>query len=110
MIFSYDALGRQLSQTRAGSTMTYEYDTVGNRTKRTDYLSQITNYSYDSLNRLTNINYPDTTENVALTYDVISRLTKATKNAQDVTFVYDKRNRATSTTDVFGKVVKNILV
>lgn len=102
--FTYDALGRQLSQTRAGSVMSYEYDAVGNRTKRTDYLSQITNYTYDNLNRLTAINYPDTTENIALTYDALSRLTKATKNLQDVTFVFDKRNRMTSTTDVFSKI------
>jgi YD repeat-containing protein len=103
--FIYDALGRQLTQTKAGSTMSYEYDAVGNRTKRTDYLSQITNYAYDNLNRLTNINYPDATENITLTYDVISQLTKATKNAQDVTFIYDKRRQVTSTTDIFGKVV-----
>ena len=103
--FSYDALGRQLSQTRAGGTMIYEYDSVGNRTKRTDYLSQVTNYTFDNLNRLTNISYPDATENVGLTYDVVSRLTKATKNAQDVTFAYDTRHRMTSTTDVHSKIV-----
>lgn len=28
-VFAYDALGRQLSQTRAGSVMSYEYDAVG---------------------------------------------------------------------------------
>jgi RHS repeat-associated protein len=103
--FSYDALGRQLTQTKAGSTMAYEYDAVGNRTKRTDYLSQITNYTYDNLNRLTNVTYPDATENITLTYDVISQLTKATKNAQDVSFVYDKRRQVASTTDIFGKVI-----
>jgi YD repeat-containing protein len=85
--------------------MSYEYGALGNRTKRTDYLSQITNYTYDNLNRLTNVTYPDATENITLTYDVISQLTKATKNAQDVSFVYDKRRQVTSTTDVFGKVV-----
>jgi RHS repeat-associated protein len=106
--FTYDALGRQLTQTKAGSTMAYEYDAVGNRTKRTDYLSQITNYTYDNLNRLTNITYPDATENITLTYDVISQLTKATKNAQDITFVYDKRRQVTSTTDIFGKIVASV--
>ena len=29
--FTYDPLGRQLSQTRAGMGMSYEYDVVGNR-------------------------------------------------------------------------------
>jgi RHS repeat-associated protein len=88
--------------------MAYEYDAVGNRTKRTDYLSQITNYTYDNLNRLTNVTYPDSTENITLTYDVISQLTKATKNAQDVTFIYDKRRQVTSTTDIFGKIVASV--
>jgi RHS repeat-associated protein len=103
--FTYDPLGRQLSQTRAGSVMSYEYDAVGNRTKRTDYLNQITTYTYDNLNRLTNVTYPDVTENITLAYDNISRLTTATKNAQNVTFVYNNRNWITSTTDVHGKVV-----
>jgi len=35
------ALGRTLSQTRAGSTMSFEYDAVGNRTKRTDYANRV---------------------------------------------------------------------
>jgi RHS repeat-associated protein len=103
--FTYDPLGRQLSQTRAGSVMSYEYDAVGNRTKRTDYLNQITAYTYDNLNRLTNVTYPDVTENITLAYDNISRLTTATKNAQNVTFVYNNRNWMTSTTDVHGKIV-----
>jgi YD repeat-containing protein len=68
-------------------------------------LNQITNYAYDNLNLLTNITYPDATENIALTYDAISQLTKATKNAQDITFAYDKRRQVTSTTDVYGKLV-----
>ena len=63
-VFTYDEIGRQLSQTRAGSTMTYAYDAVGNRVNRSDYSGKITTYIYDNLNRLTNINY-DNSSNFA---------------------------------------------
>jgi YD repeat-containing protein len=55
-VFNYDALGRVLNQTKAGSTMSYSYDLVGNQTQRTDYKGVTTNYVYDNLNRLKNIN------------------------------------------------------
>ena len=37
--------------------MSYEYDAVGNRTKRTDYIGRETIYEYDDLNRLKKILY-----------------------------------------------------
>jgi RHS repeat-associated protein len=98
-LFAYDALGRQLSQSRAGGTMSYEYDAVGNRTKRTDYLGRITTYQYDNLNRLKKIIYPNTAENVTLTYDVLSRLQLATNQNGTVDFNYNSRNRLTQVTD-----------
>ncbi|MGH9949890.1 MAG: hypothetical protein ACRD6X_22205, partial [Pyrinomonadaceae bacterium] len=56
-VFTYDPLGRVLSQTWAGTTMSFVYDAVGNRTKRTDYMGRKTHYEYDILNRLTKIKY-----------------------------------------------------
>jgi len=109
--FGYDAMGRLLSQSRAGGTMSFIYDDVGNRTKRTDYAARITNYSYDNLNRLTGIEYdngsggtiPNPTS--AYGYDDISRLTSAVNDNGTVSFAYDNRNRLTSTTDVFGQAL-----
>ena len=110
--FSYDPLGRLLSQTRAGGTMSFEYDNVGNRKKRTDYAGRVTNYFYDNLNRLTKIEYePGGTGNdvdkpqSTYAYDYISRLTSAVNDVGTVAFTYDNRNRVLSTTDVFGKVI-----
>ncbi|MCW5958626.1 MAG: RHS repeat-associated core domain-containing protein [Pyrinomonadaceae bacterium] len=108
--FSYDALGRQLTQTRAGAVMSYEYDAVGNRTKRTDYAGRITNYEYDNLNRLKKIIYGEvssTTPNLeaVYTYDDISRLKTAANEAGTVSLDYDNRHRITSTTDVFGHLI-----
>ncbi|MFZ0062498.1 MAG: RHS repeat domain-containing protein [Pyrinomonadaceae bacterium] len=50
-----------------------------------------TNYSYDALNRLTTISYPDTTA-ATYGYDALSRLTAATNPAGTVTIAYDNRS------------------
>lgn len=109
--FTYDPFGRVLTQTRAGSTMSYEYDEVGNRKKRTDYLGRVTNYTYDKLNRLEKIEYdggagnPTPDLQATYTYDEVSRLKTATNETGTVLFNYDSRNRITSTTDVFGHTI-----
>ena len=110
--FTYDPLGRQLSQTRAGSTMSFEYDAVGNRTKRTDYMGRQTTYEFDVLNRLKKINYLSGTGNPVLaisatySYDDLSRLTSAVNEAGAVGLTYDNRNRLKTETDVFGHLVE----
>lgn len=98
-IFTYDPLGRQLTQTRAGSTMSFEYDAVGNRTKRTDYNGTVTNYTYDNLNRLTQGSLG------TYTYDDLSRMLTAVNSHGTVSFTYDNRGRVDTTTDVYGKVI-----
>ena len=109
--FDYDPLGRMTSQIRAAATMNYEYDAVGNRTKRTDYAGRITDYTYDNLNRLTKTLYNDDPSNPApklqstYGYDEISRLVSAVNEVGTVSFNYDNRNRTISTTDVFGHIV-----
>ena len=107
--FAYDPLGRVLSQTRAGGTMSFEYDEVGNRKKRTDYMGRVTSYTFDNLNRLTKIEYDHTNQTPkqqsTYGYDDISRLTSAVNEVGTVTFGYDNRNRMTSTTDVFGQAL-----
>lgn len=98
-VFTYDPVGRTLSQTRAGTTMSYEYDAVGNRTKRTDYNGTVTNYTYDDLNRLTSGSLG------TYTYDDLSRILTATNSNGTVSFTYDNRGRVDTTTDVYGKVI-----
>lgn len=54
--FTYDALNRlKTVKDAAGNLTTYEYDTVGNRSKVTHSNANITNYVYDELNRLTQL-------------------------------------------------------
>jgi RHS repeat-associated protein len=109
--FTSDPLNRLLTQTRAGVTMSYQYDEVGNRQKRTDYLGRVTKYKHDKLNRLEEIEYALSTDyNVSplesvksiYTYDELSRLKTATNEAGTVSFNYDKRSRIEKTIDVFG--------
>lgn len=104
--FTYDQVGRRTTQTRAGSTMTFAYDHVGNQTYRTDYSGRITTYTYDNLNRLTNIVYNSSSNFADYVYDDMSRLTEATNQIGTVSFNYDNRNRLTSTTDVFNHEIE----
>jgi RHS repeat-associated protein len=106
-VFTYDALGRELSQTRAGTTRSFHYDAVGNQTQRTDYTGRVTTYQYDVLNRLTNVNYvPSGVGTATFGYDDLSRLTSAVNSAGTVAFTYDNRDRVKTTTDVFGHVIE----
>jgi len=100
----YDPLGHLLQEKKGTATKYFVYDAGGNRNQRTDYNAAITSYTYDALNRLTTISYPDTTS-ATYGYDVLSRLTTATNPTGTVTIAHDNRGRVSSMTDVFGQVV-----
>ena len=102
--FVLDALGRVTQEKKDTATKSFQYDSAGNRSQRTDYNGAITNYSYDDLNRLTTISYPDTTS-ATYGYNALSRLTTAINPSGTVTMAYDNRGRVNSVTDVFGQVV-----
>lgn len=109
--FGYDEIGRLISETRAGTSMTYEYDQVNNLKKRTDHSGRISNYTYDNLNRLTKIEYDGGANNPlpklqsTYGYDDLSRLISATNESGTVTFGYDNRGRLDETTDVFNQAI-----
>ncbi|HYG83051.1 MAG TPA: RHS repeat-associated core domain-containing protein, partial [Pyrinomonadaceae bacterium] len=101
--FGYDALGRVTQITRGGLSMSYVHDGVGNMTSRTDYNGATTAYTYDNLNRLTNVTYPDSA--VAYAYDELSRLSSATNVNGTVSFTYDNRGRVAGMTGVEGQAI-----
>lgn len=122
-VYTYDALGQMVSITDPrGLTTTYtvdglgnvmsldspdagslsfEYDTAGNRIQVVDYREPGSNhvfYTYDSLNRLTNVDYIGDIEDITYTYDEtengnygIGRLTSFSDQSGSTQIRYDRR-------------------
>ncbi len=103
--YTYDPLGRVLTQSRNGQTTTFVYNAVGNPTSRTDYNGNGTTYAYDVLNRLTGVTYSGSSDYATYGYDDLSRLTSAVNQNGTVGLTYDNRGRQKTETDVFGHVV-----
>jgi RHS repeat-associated protein len=76
--YTYNGLGDliQLQSPDTGTT-TYTYDSTGNRKTQTDARGVTTHYGYDALSRLTSVEYPDATLNVAYTYDLVPKVCAA---------------------------------
>ena len=68
----------------------YTYDHNGNRTEK-QQLQGTTYYTYDSINQLTNVKYPDYEEQ--LFYDKAGNRSKRIVNDVTEHYLYDKRNR-----------------
>jgi RHS repeat-associated protein len=106
--FTYDNADRQVSKTDPlGHQWTYSYDAVGNRTQIVDGNGNATPadptdgktiYSYDSLDRLTAIDYSDSTADVTYIYDLAGRKTAMTDGAGTVAYSYDNANHLRSVT------------
>lgn len=109
--YTYNGLGDllQLSSPDTGTT-SYTYDSAGNRATQTDARGVTTGYSYDALNRLTAVTYPDSSLNVAYTYDIgppvctagetfaAGRLTAMTDGSGSTQYCYDR----------FGHLVRKV--
>jgi YD repeat-containing protein len=105
--FGYDQANRLTSVTSPiGQLWTYEYDGAGNLTKMVDAAGNATQqagdgtttYTIDALNRLTGIDYSDSTPDVTLAYDANSNRTSMTDGAGTETYVYDDLNRLITVT------------
>ena len=71
----------------------YRYDGNGNRTEK-QQKHGITTYTYDRLNQLVEVNYPDRTE--TLFYDKAGNRTGRVAGGVEERYYYDKRNRLTA--------------
>lgn len=84
------------------NTTSYTYDARGNRTSVIDPINgsaHPTTFSYDIMNRLLGITYPNGTS-VSFTYDYRGRRISATdQNNNTTTYVYDDADRLVSVTD-----------
>jgi RHS repeat-associated protein len=106
--YAYDSANRLTSVTSPTSQLwTYEYDAAGNRTKMVDAIGNSTSgdpndgtttYGYDALNRLTSINYSDSTPDSTFAYDASSNRTSMVDGSGTETYSYDSLDRLTGVT------------
>ncbi len=99
-VTSYDVndFGEVIQEVSVDSgTTTYTFDSSGNVTSKTDANGITEIRSYDALNRLTGLSYPDTSNNVTFSYDStevqngIGKRTGISDPAGTTVFSYDKR-------------------
>jgi RHS repeat-associated protein len=106
--YTYDANNRLASKTDPlAHQWTYSYDPVGNKTQVVDGNGNATTsdpndgkttYTYDTNDRLTGIDYSDSTPDVSFTYDSAGRKTSMTDGAGTQGYGYDNSDRLTSVT------------
>jgi RHS repeat-associated protein len=95
--YTRDADGRILTEVENSKTITRVYDAHGRLTSYTDGDGNVIGYTYDDLDRLTRITYPDSKQ-VNYAYDSTGRLYTVTDWASRVTtYSYDAANRLTQT-------------
>ncbi|MBI4691572.1 MAG: RHS repeat protein, partial [Nitrospirae bacterium] len=87
-------LGRLIRETDPeGKIITYSYDANGNLVLKTTPDGVTTNYAYDSLNRLTDIIFPDTSQDVTYSYDSTGKVLTMTDQSGTTEYTYDDSNR-----------------
>ena len=96
--YTYDAFGNTASETTNGVTNTYTYDVNGNRNTYTQKEGTNTlissSYTYDSLDRLTGVNFGDVS--AAYTYDANNRLLTDSRGDHTSTYTYNKAGLVTA--------------
>jgi len=69
--YEYDDLGNQTKEISIDrDTLVYSHDGAGNVLTMTDARSVTASYTYDALNRLTSVSYPQAGENISYSYDL----------------------------------------
>jgi RHS repeat-associated protein len=99
--FSYTSTNgyTRLTQRKSplGKTTGYDYYFRGWLKSRTDGANRVTQYQYDVLGRLKEINYPGGT-NVTMGYDAVGHVTSLANNNGSSTFAYDILGRLMNST------------
>jgi RHS repeat-associated protein len=127
--FNYDTRGRLVSATTGSRTSSVAYDNQGNIASRTDALGSSMTYTYDSMNRLTQLRAPNS-DLTAFDYDLNGNMTvltnpKSVTNTFDYTgnnqrktwaaplsgsyaYTYDKERKLKTITFPSGKSISNV--
>lgn len=96
--YGYDAAGNLTSRSTTLGTTTLTYDGAGNLTSQTAPDGTVTTYTSDAADRVTGIDYPESTPDVTYAYDSAGRLTSTTDGTGTSTRAYDAAGRLTSET------------
>jgi RHS repeat-associated protein len=113
--YDVDALGNTdaLHSPDSGTT-TYVYDAAGNRIQATDARGIARTLSYDALNRVATVSYPDATQNATYHFDEsnavtgcpssfpVGRLTRIVESSVSTVFCYDGRGNITRKLQTVG--------
>jgi RHS repeat-associated protein len=125
--FGYDSAGNMTTVDNPDDFMgdtDYTYDTISRRITQTDGEGQVTTYTYDDLDRVTEIEYDDASTvdfvydddgnllsrtdasgTMSWTYDPLNRvLTQTLPGSVTTTYTYDAAGNRTSLTDAGGTV------
>ena len=95
---TYDGMSRPIAQTNAlGNDRSWNYDAAGNLLTRTDENGDTIEYSFDEMNRIDGIEYPDATA-AGFTYDEAGNVLAATDSDAALSFGYDPMNRVAAVT------------
>ena len=102
--WTYDGLGRLTSETDfAGLSTSYALDQAGNVWQKTNRLAEVTQITYDNLNRATNVSYLKDGSSEAFSYDPAGNLASAANNSVGYSMAYDTLNRLLSKLDSRGR-------
>jgi RHS repeat-associated protein len=102
--FGFDAQGRVTSITNAiGKVISYQRDVNGNVTNRLDALNRSTTYSFDGMNRMDRMVYPDSSE-VSFEYDSNGNVLQVSNFTSQVSFAYDSMNRLSGTVSALSSL------
>lgn len=95
--YEYDVHGRIISETKNNTTVTYNYDAIGNMTRRGPPTGTGVEYSYDQYGTITGITYPSGLE-LAYDYDLNGNLTTVNQGPQTLaSYTYDPVGNLTRT-------------
>jgi YD repeat-containing protein len=109
--YTYNGFGEMLTQVSPDTgTATFTYDAAGNLKTKNDARNVGTLYSYDELNRVTAIAYPD--ESVNYIYDTcangIGRLCTLTDKTGTTSYSYDLWGRVTAKSQTVGTLTQTV--
>lgn len=88
--------------------MSYTYNELSLRKKRTNARGQVRQFFYDAMGRMTGCTSPEGT--VSYTYDANGNVLTVTDSHGTITRTFDALNRVTSCTDTYGKIIATSMI